>query len=285
MNKQIENKMVALEAQMDAVLFRRNIYGEEEQQGMGAGGALKVGAGLGALGAGAYGAKVADQAIMRKYSMLPGVGRGDAYRNAGMDAMNAAKGYGASAKKAGQAGMAAGTNAFYANASKGGGMMRGLFGGIRKGLRVASGGRIRLSEIVGRVNRLIELAEVRINEKGQRSDQNLRRSIPGFLVNIGGGAGAVGNASRFTQENEIYRKRDAAGHSLVGGLAAMPVGIAGGAIASRMRTPGAMLATAIGGTLGATGVGYGVSRAMGERSLDKRKRNASLARLQAAQQG
>jgi hypothetical protein len=32
-------------------------------------------------------------------------------------------------------------------------------------------------------------------------------------------------------------------------------------------------------------VGYGVSRAMGERSLDKRKRDSLLARLQAGQQG
>jgi len=154
--KTIKNKLVELEANLDAVLFRRNV---EEEQGFRLRG-TGIPAAAAALGVGAYGAYKADQAIMRKYSMLPGVGRGDAYRQAGMDAMDAVKGYGASAKTAGQAGMAAGTKTYAANASKGGGMMRGLFGGIRKGLRVASGGRIRLSA----QERLVELAYGRQDE-------------------------------------------------------------------------------------------------------------------------
>ena len=154
MNTKIKNKLVELEANLDAVLFRRNVE-EEDYSGM-----IKTGIGAAGLGAGAFGAYKADQAIMRKYSMMPGVGRRDAYRQAGMDAMDTVKGYGASAKTAGQAGMAAGTKSYAANASKGGGMMRGLFGGIRKGLRVASGGRIRLSA----QERLVELAYGRQDE-------------------------------------------------------------------------------------------------------------------------
>jgi len=159
MNTEIKNKLVALEANVDAVLFRR-MYEDEEQQQSGMGRAANIGVGAAALGAGAYGAKLADQSIMRKYSMMPGVGRREAYRQAGVDAMGAVKGYGASAKTSGMAGMAAGQKAYNASASKGGGMFRGLMGGIRKGLRVASGGRIRLSEIDGRVNRLIGQIEM-----------------------------------------------------------------------------------------------------------------------------
>jgi hypothetical protein len=288
MNTEIKKKLVALEANVDAVLFRRMYEDEEQQSGMGVGRALNIGVGAAALGAGAYGAKIGDQAIRRKYGMMPGVGRREAYRRAGMDAMDAAKGYGSRAQDAvtGSEGFKAGQKAWQRSAGQG----TGLFSRVRRVLggatRAMTGGRFGFEAIEGRVNRLIELAEVRINEKGQRSDQNLRRGAMGLLTgSIGSGAGSLVNAGRFNEENEIYRKRDAAGHSLVGGLAGVPVGLAGGAVAARMRSPGAMAATAIGGTLGAIGVGYGVSRAMGERSLDKRKRDSLLARLQAGQQG
>ena len=165
MNEEIKNKLVALEANVDAVLFRR-MYDEEEQQGMGVKGALKVGAGLGALGAGAYGAKLADQSIMRKYSMMPGVGRGDAYRQAGMDAMDAAKGYGATAKGYGEAamnqakpGMQAGKKAWQRSGAQGAGMFSRLRRTLGGATRALTGGRFGFEEIEGRVNRLIELAD------------------------------------------------------------------------------------------------------------------------------
>ena len=165
MNEEIKNKLVALEANVDAVLFRR-MYDEEEQQGMGVSGALKVGAGLGALGAGAYGAKLADQSIMRKYSMMPGVGRGDAYRQAGMDAMEAAKGYGATAKGYGEAamnqakpGMQAGKKAWQRSGAQGAGMFSRLRRVLGGATRAMTGGRFGFEEIEGRLNRLIELAD------------------------------------------------------------------------------------------------------------------------------
>lgn len=276
MNEEIKNKLVALEANMDAVLFRR-MYDEEEQPGMGVGGALKVGAGLGALGAGAYGAKLADQSIMRKYSMMPGVGRGDAYRQAGMDAMDAVKGYGSQAKDAvtGSDGYKAGAKAWKRSGAQGAGLFSRLRRTLGGATRALTGGRFGFEEIEGRVNRLIELAEVRVNEKGQRADQNLRRSIPGFLGGLAPGAAAIGNAGRFNAENEIYRKRDAAGHAGVGALAAIPVGAAGTIASMKLRNPKAAIAASLAGTAGALATGYGVTRAMGERSLDKRKRNAT----------
>jgi hypothetical protein len=271
MNTEIKNKLVALEANMDAVLFRR-MYEEEEERG----GALKAGLGAAAVTGAGYGAYRADKAIMGNYgggASGPGV-RASAYRAAARDGMDTAG-----------AGYGAGKKAYQRGGAQGMGLFAKLKRSLGAGAALMTGGRVRFEQIQGRLDSLIELAEVVINQKGQRSDQNLRRSIPGFLVNVGGGAGALGNAGRFTAENEIYRKRDAAGHALVGGLAAMPVGLAGSAIASRMRTPRAMLGAGLAGTLAATGVGYGVSRAMGERSLDKRKRNAMLARLQSGQQG
>lgn len=203
MNKEIKRKLVALEAEVDAVLFRRNMYGEEEeQQGMGVGTALKVGAGLGALGAGAYGAKIGDQAIRRKYGMMPGVGRRESYRRAGMDAMDAVKGYGASAKTAGTAGMAAGKNAFYANASKGGGMLRGLWGGLRKGLRVMSGGRIRLSEIEARLVEMTKAIDGRL-EFAEKS--RLQGAATGGAIGAIGAGGAMGGLLAASNTKSVMR--------------------------------------------------------------------------------
>jgi hypothetical protein len=288
MNTEIKKKLVALEANVDEVLFRRMYEDEEQQGGMGVGRAVNIGVGAAALGAGAYGAKMGDQAIRRKYGIMPGVGRREANRRAGKDAMDAAKGYGSRAQDAvtGSEGYKAGAKAW----QRSGGQGAGLFSRVRRVLggatRAMTGGRFGFEEIEGRVNRLIELAEVRINEKGQRSDQNLRRSIPGFLVGgIAPGAASVGNAARYNAENEIYRKRDAAGHAAVGALASVPVGVAGTLASMKLRNPKAAVAASLAGMAGAIGTGYGVTRAMGERSLDKRKRDSLLARLQSGQQG
>ena len=271
MNTEIKKKLVALEANVDAVLFRR-MYEEEER-----GGALKAGLGAAALTGAGYGAYRADKAIMGNYgggASGPGV-RASAYRAAANDAgQTAGVGYEAG-KKAWQ---------------RSGGKNAGLFSRARRVLggatRAMTGGRFGFEEIEGRVNRLIELAEVRINEKGQRSDQNMRRAPMGFLTGgIVPGVGAIANAGRFDAENEVYRKRDAAGHAAVGALASVPVGAAGTLASMKLRNPKAAVAASLAGMAGAIGTGYGVTRAMGERSLDKRKRNASLARLQAAQQG
>jgi len=272
MNTEIKKKLVALEANVDAVLFRR-MYEEEEERG----GALKAGLGAAALTGAGYGAYRADKAIMGNYgggASGPGV-RASAYRAAANDAGQTAG-----------VGYEAGKKAWQRSGGKGAGLFsraRRVLGGAT---RAMTGGRFGFEEIEGRVNRLIELAEVRINEKGQRSDQNLRRSIPGFLVGgIAPGAASVGNAARYNAENEIYRKRDAAGHAAVGALASVPVGVAGTLASMKLRNPKAAVAASLAGLAGGIGTGYGVTRAMGERSLDKRKRDSLLARLQSGQQG
>lgn len=167
MNEEIKKKLVALEAEVDAVLFRY-MYEDEEKQGMGAGTALKVGAGLGALGAGAY---LGDRAIMKKYgwpnrnlpskirqSMGPGIERGGAYSRAANDAMDAAKGYGQAAMNQAKPGMQAGMKAWQRSGAQGAGMfsrLRRVLGGATRAL---TGGRFGFSEIESRLNRLIEMS-------------------------------------------------------------------------------------------------------------------------------
>jgi hypothetical protein len=167
MNEEIKKKLVALEANVDAVLFRRMYEDEEQQSGMGVGRALNIGVGAAALGAGAYGAKIGDQAIRRKYGMMPGVGRREAYRRAGIDAfdfldkngMADASRQAERLKATGRQGMAAGQKAW----SRAGAQGAGLFSRLRRVLggatRAMTGGRFGFEAIEGRVNRLIELAD------------------------------------------------------------------------------------------------------------------------------
>jgi hypothetical protein len=173
MNTEIKNKLVALEANVDAVLFRRMYEDEEQQQpgmGMGVGRALNIGVGAAAIGAGAYGAKIGDQAIRRKYGMMPGVGRREAYRRAGMDAMDAVKGYGSRAQDAvaGSEGYKAGAKAWQRSSGKG----AGLFSRVRRVLggatRAMTGGRFGFEEIEGRVNRLS--AQIEMSSLPPRAD-------------------------------------------------------------------------------------------------------------------
>ena len=174
MNTEIKKKLVALEANVDAVLFRR-MYEEEER-----GGALKAGLGAAALTGAGYGAYRADKAIMGNYgggASGPGV-RASAYRAAANDAgQTAGVGYEAG-KKAWQ---------------RSGGKNAGLFSRARRVLggatRAMTGGRFGFEEIEGRLNRLIELADREKSYVGGAAGGAAKGAVASGVVGALGGAG------------------------------------------------------------------------------------------------
>jgi len=171
--KEIKNKLVALEAKVDATLFAvmkgpdGRYYNEDGSEG--AQGGLKLrGSGIPTAAGLAVGGYAADRAIMNNYG---GGGSGmqtrmAAYRSAGRDAMESGRFMGNRAINAGNDGIRAGQRSFRATkpgaiANKSGSM--GLFGRLRKalgtGARIATGGKVRFEDQVKA--RIVELAEGR----------------------------------------------------------------------------------------------------------------------------
>lgn len=186
MNEEIKNKLVALEANMDAVLFAMRgpdgRYYNEDGSEVNRVGDFKTVKGA-ALTAGAVGGGlVADRAIMNQYGG-GGSGmavRGAAYRSAGRDAMESGRFMGNRAINAGNDGIRAGQRSFRATkpgaiGNKAGGM--GLFGRLRKavgtGVRIATGGRFGFSEIEGRLNRLS--GQIEMSSMVQKADARKSR--------------------------------------------------------------------------------------------------------------
>jgi hypothetical protein len=287
---EIKNKLVALEAKVDAKLF-----------------ALPL---LGALGASRV-AKMVTGPMMTPASYRNLAGARYSLRGRGRRLVSAGGivGGGLGAARLGAAGAGVGGVAGAVDSigdpNKGiiggalggavsGGLMGGALGGgigaargMNVGRRMAQSKRfhqtMRQRRPVDAVaaafeikQRLVELA-TKPNYKGQVPDNNIRRGMMGFLTpgaSITSAVGAIHNADRFRAAGQVYRKRDAMGHSVVGGAAGIPVSTAGVVGGMSLVNKGRTLAgTGVmgAGLLGALGIGYGVSRAMGDRSLRKRK--------------
>jgi hypothetical protein len=168
---EIKNKLVALEAKVDAKLFAvmRGPDGKwyrEDGSEANSVNDFKTVKGAAVTAGAVGGGLVADRAIMNRYG---GGGSGmqtrmAAYRSAGRDAMETGRFYGGKAMNAGNEGFRAGQRSFRATkpgaiGNKAGNM--GLFGRLRKalgtGARVATGGRLKFSAEIKQ--RLVELAK------------------------------------------------------------------------------------------------------------------------------
>jgi hypothetical protein len=230
MNEQIKNKLVALEAQVDAKLFAvmrgpdGKWYREDgtEANSVDDFKSLKGAAvAAGATGAG-LGALAGDRAIMNNYGG-GGSGsavRGAAYRSAGRDAMETGRFYGGKVMDAGSDGLRAGQRSFRATkpgaiGNKAGNM--GLFGRLRKalgtGARIATGGRLKFAAEIK--ERLVELAEnldrLDSRAKGAAIGGTLV-ALPGALV--GAGVGQV--AGRNKKKKLSQRDRAMLAGSMIG---------------------------------------------------------------------
>jgi hypothetical protein len=250
--KEIKNKLVALEAKVDAKLFGNWYAGmpprrvpaditDEELDKLGgvAANPARLGVTAATLGAG-YGGLVADRAIMNRYGG-GGSGmavRGAAYRSAGRDAMESGRFMGNRAINAGNDGFRAGQRSFRATKPGAIGNRKGktgLLGRLRKavgkGVAVATGGKVRFED---QVKARIEFMIPGVIPMMGR----------GLLDRIGSGINAVRRSPMAARNLGASMRRP----GLVGAAALGGVGMVGGAL--KAATDGDPNTGVLGGALG-----------------------------------